>query len=498
MGKKMTVDFGTTNTVVACWDEEQQVGVPLSVPEIAGQQGILIPSLVHYPPGESNWYIGQQVVERGLADSSGTFRNMKRDVLSGKRVKKMVGDRWITGIAVARDFLTGVLGTAIKQLGHIPEEVTFTVPVQISENHEAWQHYEQWLLKVAQQAGIRRMSLLEEPWAAALGSCIPLTPGQVYFVFDFGGGTLDVAVVLFEADTGRSGRRYCHLLGQAGVEVGGMDVDAWLVAETLRKNGLKKEAIADNTYRSLSMACVRVKERLSFAEQAAENVISLDTDQVIKVEYHHDELVALLTKEGLFATIDTTIRRALWSAERKGYHQDSIGHVLLVGGGSTMPCVQAAVQAAFPDKPIQASCPSIAVACGAADFTNGVDSCGFVQHEYALRYYDNSVDDYRYLPVVPGGLFYPAAVTVKPITVKAAYVGQEQYGLFIYQLENHAGECINRQQPIFLTAEPATVRGEPIWQLQFAVDAAKRLILSAKDIRSDKLVLQDEPVVKLL
>src|SRR5207248_2575980 len=100
--------------------------------------------------------------------------------------------REVSHFDAGRDFLTAVLALAAAELDLRDEEVALAVPV------EAYEHYEDWLGSVAEAAGMPRFRLIDESSAAALGYGAHVQPGQVYLIFDFGGGTLDVAVVLVE------------------------------------------------------------------------------------------------------------------------------------------------------------------------------------------------------------------------------------------------------------------------------------------------------------
>ena len=83
MPGRLAVDFGTSNTVVAVWDEARQEGVPLHVPDYGRlyQQGdeqiSVVPSVIHYAPDQRRW-IGNQVIQQNLYHSPRTFRWMKR------------------------------------------------------------------------------------------------------------------------------------------------------------------------------------------------------------------------------------------------------------------------------------------------------------------------------------------------------------------------------------------------------------------------------------
>src|SRR6516225_7342063 len=105
MPGRMGVDFGTSNTVVAVWDESRHEGVPLHIPEYGRQityrradqsaeKISVIPSLIHYA-GKERW-IGQQVLIRNLYDSDHTFRWMKRYIARRSPVKIQVDHRQIS------------------------------------------------------------------------------------------------------------------------------------------------------------------------------------------------------------------------------------------------------------------------------------------------------------------------------------------------------------------------------------------------------------------
>src|SRR5438876_4161230 len=143
---------------------------------------------------------------------------MKRYIADRNPMKKRLDGQEIAPADAGRDFLTTVLAFAAADLNLRDEEVALTVPV------EAFEHYEDWLAGVAEAAGMPRFRLIDEPSAAALGYGAHVQPGHLYLIFDFGGGTLDVAVVLIEEAETAAGRR-CRVLGKAGLELGGTVLD---------------------------------------------------------------------------------------------------------------------------------------------------------------------------------------------------------------------------------------------------------------------------------
>lgn len=201
--------------------------------EHEGERISVIPSLIHYGEGRTQW-VGNQVLERNLLESERTFRWMKRYIANQSPIKRKFDGREVSYFDAGRDFLAPVLTFAMAELGITgDEEVAFTLPV------EGFEHFEDWVATVVEEVGIRRYRFIDEPSAAALGHGAHIQPGDVYLVLDFGAGTLDVSMVLIEpeGEVARTGRR-CRVLGKAGAELGGMKIDQWLFEEVLKTNGL--------------------------------------------------------------------------------------------------------------------------------------------------------------------------------------------------------------------------------------------------------------------
>jgi molecular chaperone DnaK (HSP70) len=219
------IDFGTSNTVVARWDDARREGVPLAIAgfsrEPAGDEaaGALIPSLIHYAPDDRRW-IGAQVLAEKLYDSPGTFRWMKRYISRRSPAVVNVAGRKVTHYEAGRDFLKAVLSSALA--GAAEEPIALAMPV------EAYEHYEQWLADSVEVAGVSRFRLIDEASAAAFGHGVHLRPGDVFLVFDFGGGTLDIAIVQLDEDRDKTGAQRCRVVGKAGADLGGATIDGWI------------------------------------------------------------------------------------------------------------------------------------------------------------------------------------------------------------------------------------------------------------------------------
>ena len=540
MAGRLAVDFGTSNSVVAVWDEIRQKADILHVPELGrilvqGEEQIsVVPSLVHYETGQETSqadkeriWLGNQVLQRNLYRSNQTFRWMKRYILNRSPLQRQVNGRRISPQEAGQDFLSRLLIFAAEEIDLGDDEVALTIPV------EAFEHYENWLEETAEKAGMHRLRLIDEPSAAALGYGTHIQPGDVYLIFDFGGGTLHAAIVLVEPDAPSSSQtspgRRCRVLGKAGLELGGTTIDHWLFEEVLRRNGRRD---SDDEIRQISGAllveCERLKEQLSSHEQASLSVINPESGTAVWAEFSRSELEDLLEERGAFTDIDRTIRRTINVSRERGYAEEHIKSVLMVGGSSQIPAIQQILRRIFGRERVKVDHPLDAIARGAAAFIAGVDFYDYIQHDYAIRFVNRQKGDYDYRVLVPRGTAYPTKEPVARFTIKATYDGQSQLGLAIYELSERrirpsqkvelvfdlSGAArvttltpddedrrvmfwMNEHTPTFLKAEPAAARGEMCFEVAFNIDPNKRLLITARDMRNGQITHQDYPVVKL-
>ena len=529
MSGRLAVDFGTSNTVLAVWDEARQEGVPLFIPEYCrrfqqGEEWISVsPSLIHYAVDQRQW-IGNQVLQNNLYHSPGTFRWMKRYISNRSPIKINLHGQEITPFQAGRDFLSTLLVFAAQELNLQDEEVAFSAPV------ESYEHYENWLADVAQAAGITRFRLIDEPSAAALGYGAHIQPGNVYLIFDFGGGTLHASVVLMDEEEDSNAGRRCRVLGKAGRSIGGTSIDQWLFEEVLKQNSLHdSDAEVRRISNALLVECERAKEILSFEDTASFSVMNPETGAVLAANFTRADFEDLLDQHDLFTQIHQTIRSALNEARERGYDENAIHSALMVGGGSQIPSVQRTLKQIFGRDKVLSNRPLDAVARGAAAFAAGVDFYDHIQHNYAIRYINPQKGDYDYYTIVEKGTPYPSSEPIARLAVKASYEGQKQLGIAIFEIgdqhfqqpenavelvfdpggaarvvqltphekEQRAMFWMNENSPTFLNAEPPGRKGEPRFDVEFKIDANKRLTLTARDRMNGVLTHQDYPVVKL-
>ncbi len=533
MPGRLALDFGTSNTVLAVWDEPTGEAITLDLPGYSryhrfGNDLIpVVPSLIHYGPNGEQW-VGDQVLKNNLYESARTFRWMKRYIANRSPYKIRIDGKEVSPFDAGRDFLLSVLGYARQELGLTDEEIALTLPV------ETFEHFEDWLGRVAEESGLPRFRFIDEPSAAALGYGANIQPRDVYLVFDFGAGTLDIAVVRIEdcEDTSLEGRR-CRVLGKAGADIGGITIDQWLFQEVLRQCGRhdSDEAVR-RVSRLLLVECEKAKERLSSEQRAEISVMDPDTGTVLGTQLTREKFEETLDRHDFFHLIDQTIRKALSQSAERGYRDEHIKAVMLVGGSSLIPSVQRTVSRIFGNDRVLLDRPMDAVVRGAAAFASGVDFFDHIQHDYAIRYLDPKKGGYDYKVVVSRGTPYPSNGPLVRFTVKATHAGQAQMGIAIFELSGHhrtaagracdvelvfgpAGDArliqitpeeeerrnyfwMNAKNPTFLTADPPASEGERRFEVEFSIDDKKRLLLTARDLKTGRVILRDYPVVKMM
>ncbi|MFM7171289.1 MAG: Hsp70 family protein [Cyanobium sp.] len=531
MPGRLAVDFGTSNTVLALWDplaQEARCYAPTPYRGLYPQGETstpVVPSLIHYGEDQRQW-LGQQVTQRNLLRHPGTFRWLKRYISRGATSPlRRIGARQVSFPEAGHTFLTTLLSVAREDLALGNEEIALTVPV------EGYEHYAAWLGRAAVDAGLSRYRLIDEASAAALGYGTHVQPGDCYLVFDFGGGTLDIAVVLIEPeDTIASGRR-CRILAKAGAEIGGINLDHLLFQDLLAQSGYQD---SDPLIQSLSGAilaeCEQAKIQLTSQPNASATLLDPDTGQVLEATWTRQRFEELMETADLLGGMDRLIRQALNRARDRGYGEEQIKSVLLVGGSSQIPVVRSILARIFGRDRLFADRPVDAVARGAAAFVGGMDFYDHIQHSYAIRHRDATTGAWAYHPLVSAGTPYPSAEPIAKLLLKPSYMGQEQLGLAIFELgevlggrsplaptelvfdatgsarllpvspaevESRSQFWMNATTPTFLTPSQPTAAGEACFQISFGIDGNKRLLLTAHELANGQLHYKDYPVIQL-
>lgn len=517
------LDFGTSNTVITIWDREQRSTLRLPLPpyslEARQLGGIVpvIPTLINYANNNKIW-VGAQVLERGLSDSPSTMRWMKRYVARRSPIQIQAGGRSITPLSAGKDFILSVLHSAVQESDYSITDTGVSVPV------EAFEYYDHWLTSLVSQAGLPRIHVIDEPSAAVLGYLGARGEEDNFLLFDCGGGTMHVAVIKLQPAKDGAGVR---VLGKSSLDLGGSDIDAWIFEDFLNQAGKKPY---DPEVRAASLqlldASRELKEQLSLVS-AAQLVLPPNLHSP-NYSLSREQFSSLLASKGFLAAIHRLVRQAFVRASEKGFKEEDISAVLLTGGSSLIPDVKAIFSQLFDPSIVHAERPLDVVSSGAAMFAGGAALVDHIQHEYAIRYLSPDHSAYEYHPLVPAGTEYPTNQPVARLAVKASHADQQYLGLAIFELskqrinEISAHELVfdssgaarlipvsasqaeerqrfwmNEYSPTFLMADPPAQRGEACFEVSFDIDANKRLLITARDLRSGELALYRHAVVTL-
>jgi molecular chaperone DnaK (HSP70) len=534
---RIGIDFGAANTVVARWDDDLGRGEPVPLEGIdlfreAGQ-GVsqrVIPSLIAYSHDGDRRWVGAQVASRPelLADPGVTVFQSAKSNVTGRAVDiaRTVGDRKITGRDAATQFLGDVTALAVLAVGADDLEIVATAPV------ETFDAYRDWLVReVGEGLGAARLRVVDEATAAAVGYRARMSPGDVFCVFDFGAGTLDISVVrVQEPDAARAGSGV-RTIAKAGLDLGGNHIDALLAEWAAGQAGLGHgDAVAYNrVFRRLLTSAEAAKVALTGRDQATIDATDPVTGARYRARITQPEFERLLRDKDILGRAGRGLRKALDSAAARGYQADVIAGVFLVGGSSLIPAVQDLLRLQFDPAIVHLERPLEAVAAGAAGIAGGQELHDHIQHDYAIRHVGAASGSYEFETLVQAGTAYPTPDPVRSLTIKAIHEQQRRLGIAIYELahatyrdasadleilfdadggartvavgtqqrQENAMLWLNEDSLTFLDADPPAAAGADRFRLDFRIDAQKRLTVSAFDLDRQAWVLDRQPVVRL-
>ena len=531
MSRFIAVDFGTTNTVIALFNEatgnvETQVYDTISRKyeySLNGSQDSVnsIPSLISYSKDENDserLLLGNQVLSNGKAGDSSTFRWMKRIIICRKRFKRHLAGRRIDDFEAGKDFLRNMLLFSRDIFDPKEDEIGLTAPV------DAYEDYQKWLMDIMEGLGIKKYRFLDEATAAALGNDVKLRSSDPVMIFDFGGGTLDTAIV--KIDLGADNDKKCLVLGKGAYEIGGADIDQWLYLDLLEKNKIKSKDVKHISHLIL-FAVEDLKIDLSNAQDPdkKESIMVFDdrTGRTINGEYSRNDLENILRKNKLPQTIQQTITEAIGSAATRGILMGDIARVILVGGTSLIPLVQEQVKLNFGEDKVVCERPFDSVARGACLYTAGKGVAeNIILHRYSLQHWQIKKDrgGYEYDPIIAPGIDYPTENRYAQRFLKGLYDGHKKFTLKIFEIGKEIikgtrqsigknGEIIiHRDQDISsgnsfmgelsLVIDPPAKEDEKILRVDFMVDENKRLCVTAFHLRTREFICKRKPVVKLV
>jgi len=376
MAKIIGIDLGTTNSCVAVM-EGKDVKV---IPNAEGAR--TTPSIVAYT-NDGEVLVGDSAKRQAVTNPRNTLFAIKRLIgrrFEDKEVKKDIGmvpykivaadngDAWVdvdgkkmSPQEVSARTLQKMKKTAEDYLGHEVTEAVITVPAYFNDAQR------QATKDAGKIAGLDVKRIINEPTAAALAYGMDKAKGDSKIaVYDLGGGTFDVSIIEV-ADL--DGEKQVEVLSTNGdTFLGGEDFDKqimdYLVAEFKKDQGvdLTNDPLA---LQRLREAAEKAKIELSSREQTDINLPYVTADATgpkhMNIKITRAKFESLV--EDLVARSIEPCRIALKDA---GLSPSEIDDVILVGGSTRVPMVQARVKEFFGKEPRRDVNPDEAVAMGAA------------------------------------------------------------------------------------------------------------------------------------
>lgn len=533
----IAIDFGTSNTVITRWNRATQGPEIVRLPGLAqqlGQNPPLVPSILYVQDASRGLVdIGQQVRDRGLDVTSDQrfYRNLKRGI--GAQVQGFLPEldgQSLTFERLGQWFLSHVITAIQAQEAEVEsqlESLVLTVPV------DSFEVYRHWLGQTCNHLNLEQVRMLDEPTAAALGYGIQ---GQeTVLVVDFGGGTLDLALVelaiaanrkplgfilrwgnqsLSESSAQKPQR--AKVLAKAGENLGGADIDNWLTHYMHEQQGVAPTPLTQRLVE-------RLKIQLSYQREATESYFDDETLESMTLQLDRSTFEDILRQHQFFDRLDTCWERIWQQARRRGLEIDDIDAVLLVGGTTQIPAVQQWLAGYFPVTKILGDRPFTAVAEGALQVQQGLELRDFLYHSYGVRYWDRRRRRHGWHPLIQQGQPYPMAEPVELI-LGASTEQQPSIELVIGELGDDAAptttevffegdRLVTRQtqvdaqivQPLndqgdgqtIAKLEPPGSPGSDRIRVLFQVDSDRTLRITVEDMLTGNTLLADQPVVDL-
>lgn len=448
----IAIDFGTSNTVIARWNWATQQAETVNIAGLSIQQSLnppLIPSLVYVENaslGEEKILVGQAVRDKGLdlTTDARFFRSFKRGI--GADIQGFLPEldgRLMTFEQVGKWFLTEVIEQLAPMQGGL-DSLVLTVPV------DSFEAYRYWLGSVCQALPVEQVRMLDEPTAAALG--YGLTDKDILLVVDFGGGTLDLSLVRLDksvqatskpvgfllkwgnkslAEDSKQKMKTARVLAKTGQNLGGTDIDNWLVDYFAKNQGL---AVSPLTLRLAE----KVKIQLSTQTSASEVYFDDEAFESYELSLNRDKFDEILKEHLFFERLDDSMNSLLQQARRQGVEVSDISAVLLVGGTVQLPAVQKWVRQYFDEAKIRLERPFEAIARGALQLTQGIEIKDFLYHSYGVRYWDKRNNRHSWHPIIREGQPYPMNQPVE-LTLGASLENQPSIELILGELGAETG-----------------------------------------------------------
>ena len=484
MGKIIGIDLGTTNSCVAVMEGSD----PVVIANSEGRR--TTPSIVAFVDGGER-KVGDPAKRQAITNPTRTIFSIKRFmgenydqvqneiarvpykvVRSDNNMPRIdIDGRLYSPQEISAMILQKMKKTAEDYLGEEVKEAVITVPAYFNDSQR------QATKEAGEIAGLNVRRIINEPTAAALAYGLDKANKDMKIaVFDLGGGTFDISILelgdgVFEVkstngDTHLGGDDFDHII-----------ID-WLADEFKAEEGVD--------LRQDPMALQRLKEAAEKAkiELSSSTTAEINLPYIMPVNGVPKHLVKTLTRAKFEQLCDkliqATIEPCRQALKDAGLSASDIDEVILVGGSTRIPAVQAVVEKFFGKTPSKGVNPDEVVAVGAA-IQGGVLT--------------GDVKDVLLLDVTPlslgietlGGVMtklIEANTTIptrKSEVFSTAVDNQPSVEIHVLQGERSMAKDNKTIGRFHLDGIPAAPRGVPQIEVTFDIDANGILTVSSKD-----------------
>jgi len=489
MGKIIGIDLGTTNSVVAVMEG----GEPKVIPNEEG--GRTTPSVVGFTKtGER--LVGQVAKRQAITNPENTIYSIKRFmgrrydevseemkmvpfkvVQSGDHVAVVAQGKEHTPPQVSAMILQKLKKAAEDYLGESVNEAVITVPAYFNDAQR------QATKDAGKIAGLDVKRIVNEPTAAALAYGLDKKKDETIAVYDFGGGTFDISVL-------EVGEGVIEVKSTNGdTHLGGDNIDQrivdWLVDEFKKDEGLDLRGKGNEmAMQRLRDAAERAKIELSTTMETEINLPFITADAS-----GPKHLVKKLTRAKLESMVEDIIQRSVGPCRQAikdaGVTPDKIDEVVLVGGQTRMPRIQALVKELFGKEPHKGVNPDEVVAIGAAVQAGvlGGEVKGLLLLDVSPLTLSIETLGGVSTPMIPRNTTIP---TRKTETFSTAADSQTSVEVHVLQGERPMAAQNRTLGKFHLTGLPPAPRGVPQIEVTFDIDANGILNVTAKDMATQK------------
>ena len=465
MGKAVGIDLGTTNSVVAVLEG----GEPTVIANAEGNR--TTPSIVAFKGEEV--LVGELAKRQAITNPDNTIRSIKREI--GSKWKEKFEGKDYTPQEISARILQKLKRDAESYIGEDVTDAVITVPAYFNDAER------QATKEAGQIAGLNVLRIINEPTAAALAYGLENNEDQKILVYDLGGGTFDVSVLeisegVFEVKS-----------TSGDSKLGGDDWDErvmdWLVEKFKSSTGID---LSED-----KMAMQRIKE----GAEKAKIELSSTTETEINLPFvtandagpqHLLEKLSRSEFEKITSDlVDRTKEPVTKAVKDAGLSFSDIQHIILVGGSTRIPAVQALVKSITGKEPSKGVNPDEVVASGAAI------QAGVLKGD---------VKDVLLLDVTPltlgvetkGGIMTKmierntTIPTKRSETFSTADDGQTEVTIHVLQGEREMASGNKSLGTFNLTGIPSAKAGTPQIEVTFDIDANGIVNVSAKDLGTGK------------